>query len=154
MPPFSFGITFKFFKSMSCLLKVTCPANADLSKRWSFVCCWCSANRVLSEQSVSPIYLSSQSLQEISWTTPVCFSSGTESLIPCDRLQVHFPARLTTLISKWVSTLFICSLTPLTYGKTVVSLGSSFFFFSLFPSFRFFRLASPFRRVLWTNDLG
>ena len=40
--------------------------------------------------------------------------------------------------AKGVSTLLICSLTPSTYAKTIVSLGS-FFFPSLFPSFRFFR---------------
>ena len=51
--------------------------------------------------------------------------------LPTTSLQVCF--------AKGVSTLLICSLTPSTYGKTIASLGSFFFFSSLFPSFRFFR---------------
>ena len=64
---------------------------------------------------------------------PCFFSTGIESLISCDRLQIHFSARLTTVMFKGVSTLLIYSLTHLTYGKTIASLGSFFFFSSVFP---------------------
>ena len=65
----------------------------------------------------------------------VCFSTGMECLIPCDRLQIHFSARLITLIilSKGFGTLLICSLTPLTFAETVVPLDSFFFCSSFFP---------------------